>query len=634
MIKDAFGKLGLTRYRRRGDLPGRKLWEYIPAMFITNLSTLLLASVDGIVAGNLVGSDALSSINIFYPVLVVVGALSVLTGSGIATSLSTAMGRNDAAALDHIKGVSLRIVIIMAVAAGIVQIPVVWLVVRSYGLPDEIFHMTMQYAAGMMICTPLGLISSAGTYELQIAGKMKALMALSVIEGVANLIFDVLYTGVFDMGIAGTGFGTASANLIRCTLTVIYLHRCTDMLRSDTKKVSASDVKSILGPGVPDASYSLMFALQSYLMMKMILIAFGTDGGVIMGVCMLCLNITNVFITGITGSMRPLMGLYAGADDKAGLNILMRQGKMLNILSAGLATLVIELHPEWFYAINGVHDIPEGGVLSVRLYSICLMVKGFVYLLRLYLSNRKDSKYATLLTVVGNATLPVFAFILWKSSPAPFIFLAYPVTETVVFVMSYIRYRIWRQRDRDELEKNGEDIVLYMSVKPKEAVEASKELMSFAEERGISERTAYLAALCMEEMVVYAVKAEAIYPIISKFEGSEAQKKIDALLTLGGTAPWTEDLMTELGTRLSVEIMVRFRGKDEAVFVELDDGRCIMLDKNESTQKLITDNYGLLKKLADSIEYQYVLNLNYTRFTFDNGRRQNEETAVIDNTGV
>ena len=86
------------------------------------------------------------------------------------------------------------------------------------------------------------MISSVGTNELQITGRMKVLMALSLIEGVANLVFDVLFTGVFNMGIAGVGFGTAAANLIRCTLTVAYLYRFTDMFRSSAKKVTAADV--------------------------------------------------------------------------------------------------------------------------------------------------------------------------------------------------------------------------------------------------------------------------------------------------------------------------------------------------------------------------------------------------------
>ncbi len=46
-----------------------------------------------------------------------------------------------------------------------------------------------------------------------------------------------------------------------------------------------------------------------------------------------------------------------------------------------------------------------------------------------------------------------------------------------------------------------------MTVRPGEAVEASGELRSFAEENGINNKIAYRAALCMEEMVAY-VKAD------------------------------------------------------------------------------------------------------------------------------
>lgn len=608
---------GLLRFRRKGDLTGRKLGEYIPAMLITNLSTLLLVSVDGIVAGNLVGSDALSAVNIFYPVTVLVGSLSILVASGVSTSLSTAMGRNDAAALDLIKGASIRLTLAAAIVAGVVQIPVVWMVVRSYGLSQEIYRMTIQYAVGMMICTPLGLISSVGTYQLQIAGRMKALMYLSIIEGVSNLAFDLLYTGVFKMGIAGTGFGTATANVIRCTLTLAYLYRYTDMLKSDTKKVSLDDVKHILSFGVPDMSYSLIIAFQNYLIMKILLAAFGTDGGVIKGVCTFCFSLTNVLISGITGSMRPLMGLYAGADDKVGLRILMRQGAALNLISAGLATVVIELWPEWFYTINGVNNIPEGGILSVRLFSLNLVMKGFDFLFRMYLSNRKDSRYATILTVVGNATLPVFAFILWKASPAPYIFLAYLATETVVFVMSFARYRSWIERDRKEARENGRDIVLYMAIHPQEAVEASRQIREFAKERGVNERISYRAALCVEEMVAYARAAEAIDPIKRAIRENGTEEKVLDVLTAYRKAPWTEDLLKEVSDRLCVEVMVRFIGKNKAVFVEIDDGKCIALDKGGISQRLITDNYELLRKLSKTMEYQYVLNMNYTRFTFE-----------------
>ena len=77
-----------------------------------------------------------------------------------------------------------------------------------------------------------------------------------------------------------------------------------------------------------------------------------------------------------------------------------------------------------------------------------------------------------------------------------------------------------------------------------------------------------------------------------------------------------EKSLKELNDRISVEIIVRFKKDKETLFVCLDDAECIALDKDVESQKLITDNYGLLKKLATSVEYQYLLNMNYTRIIF------------------
>lgn len=592
---------GLAQFRRMGDLSMRKLREYIPAMLMTNLSTLLLVTVDGVVAGNLVGKDALASINIFAPVSILVGSLSMLVSSGISISISTAMGKNDPEELDRVKGVSLRVMILAAAAASVLQIPLVWMILTSYGLSPEMFAMTMQYAVGIMICTPLGIISVTGTYQLQIAGKMKVLMRLSAMEGVANLLFDLFFMGVLDIGVGGAGYGTACANLLRCSATVLYIYRYTDMYRSNTKKITASDALKVIGVGVPDATHSIILALQSYLVMKIILAALGTDGAVIKGVCSLCYSLTNVITSGVSGSMRPLMGLYTGADDREGVSILMKQGVKLDVIGGGLAVLLIELRPDWFYAINGVRDIPEGGILGVRLFALVLVVGAVNTLLRMYLTNRKDSAFATMLTVVCNATLPVYAFLLWKSAPAPYIFLAYLLTDLTVFAASYARYRKWMEHDREELEKNGEDIVLNMTVGHDDAVEASRQIRKFADEHGISERIAYRVALCMEEMVAY----------VKETENAGLKTRFGAR---GDSAAGRTDDRHDSG--LNVDVVVRFKGKDEAVFVTMDSGRCIALDKDEETEKLITDNYGLLRKLAKSVEYQYILDLNYTRFTF------------------
>ena len=606
----------ITQYKRKGNLTGKKLMEYIPPLIITQLSSLLLNSVDSIVAGNFVGADALSSINLFYPVTLFTGAISVLASSGISTSLSTAMGRNDPAATDRIKGVSLRLMILMAVCMSIVQIPIVWLIIKSYGLSGDMYTMIWQYAIGIMIGAPLSLVSNVGSYELQVLGKMKPVMYISLSEGIANIAFDLLFAGVLDMGVAGIGYGTACANLIRCAVTIIYIRRCTDIYKSKIKTVKLSDMTEVLSYGVSDASNNLVNAVQTYLMMQIIIAIFGAAGGIVKGVCTLTYNTANVFMSSISGGSRPLMGLLAGADDKKGLNILLRQGTLLNAVLTGLTTIVILMTPGLFYRIYGVTDIPDGGILAVRLYSLCLVLKGISFLYKMYFNNNGDAKFCTILSVLGHSSLVLFAFVLYKLLASPVLFAAYPLSEVFLFILERIRYRRLLNKTYDEGRDKGMELVLNMTVKSDEASDASSELRSYAEENGIDGELSERVAACMEKMIEYATSSTAAERITKYTESNGIGKRLVELLVSSDKAEWLQKILKDVSTNLRVAVMVKFIPEGDTLLVTLDDGECISLNANEEVQELIEEHGKEMKELADNVEYEYILNMNYSRVTF------------------
>ena len=103
------------------------------------------------------------------------------------------------------------------------------LIIASYHLEPTLHDMTMQYSVGIMIAMPFSLISSVGLYQLQIVGKMKILVIFAMIEGIINIVLDILFVGVLKVGVGGAGYGTACANIIRATLTVIYMYTKTDI---------------------------------------------------------------------------------------------------------------------------------------------------------------------------------------------------------------------------------------------------------------------------------------------------------------------------------------------------------------------------------------------------------------------
>lgn len=558
-----------------------KLSEYIPVMIVTNISILLINTVDQIVAGNFIGDEAMSSISIFGPITLVISVFSGPVASGISTTISNALGERDMDKFNHTKSAGLQIVITITICISLIQIPMVFLLISTYGLSDEVLHMVREYAIGMMICTPLGIVSTVGTYVMQIAGKMRILMVLSIIEGVSNVAFDLLYVAVLDMGVAGAGFGSATANLIRCVLTVIFLLRSTSTFKGDGNRATLRDYRDILSLGLPDAAYTLMVAFQNYFTLRIILHAFGEDGGVVYGLCGFCLSLANVVLFGIQGGLRPLMGLFAGEDDLQGITELLRQGFRNVAIRAGILIAAIMLFPEFFYHIHGIDEIPDGGILAVQLYSAAFLFRGFDHIFRLYFSNMKDIRFATTLTLLASATLPLFALIISTLDvPSAYIFLSYILTETIIFVLSSARCIRLRRQERKNI---SDDIVLYMTVKKDEADEASEYVKDFADDHDIDPELSSRMALCVKNMVGF-IRVSDEFSLIPH-------------------------------DRLTVDLIIRFQSHDKALFISLDDGANIALDKDTSAQGIIADNYRLIKSIAKSIEYQYVLNMNYTRIT-------------------
>lgn len=563
------------RFKRDDSLLKRKLYSYLPFLFLTNLSSFLLVSVDGLVVGNLVGSSALSSVNVFFPVTTAIGVFSSLIAIGISTMISTAMGNNEIDEIPYLKKAARTTMIAAALIIAVIQIPVGYGLLYTYDLSPEFKRMVWQYGIGIMIATPFGVVSNVGVYEMQILGKAKMLALLAGIEGGLNLVLDLLFVGTFDMGIVGAGLGTAVANMVRCSITVLFLAKKTDIYRCGDVKLRLKDVRLLLTSGVSESAYSLMVSLQSYFMIRILLMVFGESAGVINEVCMFCLCIVNVIILSIQGAARPLAGIFTGAKDLPAVRMLIQKCVILMTVLAGSVTLIALFATEFFFIIHGITDIPEHGIMSLRLFSLCFVFRAIDAIFRLYLASQKDNTYSTTVTVLAYAVLPVLAFVIQLFLPAPFLWTAYLITELVVFAANLSRYVYWiRKGSKAEMP---DEQAIYLSVAPEDAIEAKREVREYAKKHGISERLAYRAALCMEEMVYYA-------------KATAGNKEVDTQVTL------------------------RFY-TDSCIFAIIDDGQCIVLNEDNASKEIIT-NYGMIKKIARSVSYQYILDLNYTVFTF------------------
>ncbi len=584
---EEMGRSGIAeRFRRNDSLLRKKILSYLPFMLMTNLATLLLVSVDGLVVGNLVGSSALASVSIFAPIATVFGIFTTIVSSGISTALSTGMGSGRLDELSSQKRAARFLTMIAALVVGVIQVPITRLLIAAYRLSPDMQALVWQYSIGIMLSMPFGLVSTICVYELQILGHTKILTVLAAAEGIVNLALDLLFVGVMKLGVAGAGYGTAAATIIRCIISVVYLYRKTDIYRCGDAKLRGKDIWQILRTGLSEASYVAIVAVQAFFMIKLLLATFGESGGMVDAVCNFCFTLASLVVASVGASARPLFGIITGGKDVEGLRLLMRQSIMMMAAALSAFTLIVLAVPGMFYQLHGVTEIPDYGLLALRLYALHFVFNGVNSIYRLYFANRGEVAYSSAASIIGYATPLLFAWLL-SLIYAPLFWLCYFVSESVLLLANILRYRVCIQEDMKEVQP-GEEF-LYLTVRPQDAIEASRSIRQYAEAHGFSERIAYRAALCMEEMVHYAASVN----------GSD-----------------------DVNTQVTVKFF-----PDKCIFTIMDDGKCILLNEDDESKELAL-NYSMIRKIASSVSYQYLLNMNYTVFTFEEKPAQNASAAV------
>lgn len=565
-----------SRFKRTDSLIRMKYLEYVPVLFITNLSTLLLVSVDGIVVGNFIGDMALEAVNLFVPIEVLFSAYIAIIAHGIADCFADAMvGDNPIERLYNGKATKF-VIIISVIFLIIIQVPITHFIIHSYNLKLASKDLAITYALVMLVSMPFQLINSIGACQLEEIGAMKVLMHVSIIEGVTNLVLVILFVGTFKMGIFGAGLATTIACIVRALLTVIYFLTKTKIYKKYRVKLRMGDVKKIIVTGWPYSISIISSAIGGYLMLRFMIHLFGESGGVVNGVLNFCLSIATVFIASSADANGPLNGIFLSYEDRVAVAHALRIAARQIIIAVGVFSLIIILRPDWFYNINGVSEIPEYGIEALKAYSLCFVFVGLNALFQGYYVDKKEIKIMSRLTFFGDILTPLVAFLFYMYIDKKYFWYASFVVSFTVTMIYLIKYFIIAYREAKEEKEKGD--ILYLEVEPNEATEASKELIKYASEKKYQSDLTNKLAMCLEEMVKYAVKSK--------------------------------DMI-----RIHIQIIINFFSYG-AKFVMLDDGERLNLNRNDDEDKVINEDYEKIKKMAKSYSYQYVLNMNHITFEF------------------
>lgn len=306
-------------------------------IFLSNLFQQLYNSIDAAVVGTYAGDAALAAVGSTGSLInLLIGLfLGLATGAGILYAMH--FGAGDWQGLKKLIDGAM----FLAVATGLVISVLGFIFSRQMLLwvstPDDVIDLSTTYLRIYLAGTIITMVYNVGAGLLRAEGDSKRPLLYLVAGGLTNLVLDLLFVAVFDMGVAGAAIATVIAQLVSAVLVVWRLMRLDERYRFrpfhiTLDKLTLWDLTRI---SVPCGLQSSMFNIANLLVQAYI----NSFGSVTMAGCAAYSKIDG-FIYMPTSALSLALSTYVGQNIGAGLYSRIAKGIRTALFSA-LALVIV-----------------------------------------------------------------------------------------------------------------------------------------------------------------------------------------------------------------------------------------------------------------------------------------------------
>lgn len=315
----------------------RKLAAFVLPTIAMMVLTSVYTMVDALFISHYAGEIALAAVNFVFPVIMLLGGLGFMFGTGGTALVAKTFGQGDGTqARRYFTQITLLAALIGCAMAtlGILFLPEVCLLL---GGTQDIIPDAVLYGRIMLGFLPCCILQCSFQALLVAAEKPKMAFWLSVAGGVTNIALDLLFVVVFDWGLAGAAWATGLSQAVAGLVPVLYFSRPNDSLLRFVR--TGLDVRPMLqacsngaSELVTGVSASFVGMLYNYQLLQY----YGENGVAAYGVVMYVAFLFGSIIFGYDMGSNPLFAYNHGAENHAELRNLFRKSLVLITGGGGL----------------------------------------------------------------------------------------------------------------------------------------------------------------------------------------------------------------------------------------------------------------------------------------------------------
>ncbi len=431
-------------------ITSKNILKFTVPSVMTMMFLSFYVMVDGVFVSRFVSTDALSALNIVYPVISVIMAVGIMfsAGGSAICAIKLGQGATQEAKEDFtaIAVVSFVIGVLLSLGYYLFHEPLIY----ALGSDEALFALCREYLIYNTYFLPFFISQVVFQFFLITAGHPNRALILTLIGGITNIILDYVFIVPLEMGLAGaavaTGLGSLFASIYgffcfwpkkAASIAFTRLHIVPRTMLAACGNGSSEMVSNIAG------AITLFFF--NITMMRLA----GSDGVAAITIILYAQFLLGALYLGYSGGIAPLFGFNYGQKNKEKIRGLFRFSLRFILISAGLVFAFSLVFSDLIVSIfapagSAVHPM---GVRGLRIFSISFLFSGiniFASSLFTAFSNGKISALISFLRTFAFLLTSILLLPLWLGADG--VFLAVPIAEGLTILVSVVLLRVYRTR--------------------------------------------------------------------------------------------------------------------------------------------------------------------------------------------
>ncbi len=288
--------------------------------------------VDGLFVSNLIGTDALSAVNLTAPIIQLVTAISTMLATGGSAVVMKKMGQHKQEEARE----DFTFLILVNILAGLAMCGVGYLVMErifaGMGLSADVAGYCVQYLSRYLLFTVPILLMNNFTLYMIASEKATLSLVCSVAGGVLNMVLDYVFLAVLGMGIRGAAIATGLGYSVTAVVGFVVFSRRNSLLHFKKPAFRFRVLSDAATNGCSEMATALVTGIITMMFNWTMLRYVGENGVAAVTIIMYVLMFASSLYTGYSYGVAPMLSFYHGEQNHA---------KMKKLVAASLKVIAV-----------------------------------------------------------------------------------------------------------------------------------------------------------------------------------------------------------------------------------------------------------------------------------------------------